>query len=54
MLIAKQLSRETSSLMVTLFRDYFANDKQKRHLKEILLCNNKKLEVEKRIKYNKR
>ena len=49
--LAKQLSKETSSLIVTIFRDYFADDSQKEILKQILLCNSRKFAIEQKTKF---
>ena len=48
----QNISKETKALIVTLYEDYFANEKQKEKIKEILELNQKKAEQEKREKYN--
>lgn len=51
--LSKQnLSIEANSIIVILFRDYFATDYQKIKIKEILKLNQEKLELEKKEKYN--
>ena len=48
----QNISREANAIIITLFRDYFATDKQKEKLEEILKSNEKRLEEIKRKKYN--
>lgn len=48
----QNISKEASAILVTLFKDYFATDKQKEILKNLLNQNQKKLEQEKLKKYN--
>lgn len=44
--------RETNAIIVTLYQDYFANDKQKEVIKSILKLNEKTYQEELRKKYN--
>ena len=46
------ISREANAILITLFRDYFATEKQKNTLESILIQNQEKLEEERRKKYN--
>lgn len=46
------ISNEANAILITLFRDYFATDKQREILKNLLRQNQDKLEQEKREKYN--
>ena len=48
----QNISPEANAIIVNLFRDYFATEKQKVKIKEILDLNQKKEEQEKREKYN--
>ena len=48
----QNISRETNAILVTIFRDYFATEKQKEILKKLLYQNQQKLEQEKSKKYN--
>ncbi len=51
--LSKQnISKEAETIMVILFRDYFATEKQKKVLEDLLKQNQAKLEKEKREKYN--
>ena len=51
--LSKQnISEEANAIFITLYRDYFASEKQKEILEEILVANDKKLEVQKRKNYN--
>lgn len=51
--LSKQnISEEANAVLITLFRDYFATEKQKETLKRILNQNEQKLEKEKMEKYN--
>lgn len=51
--LSKQnISKEANSILVSLFRDYFANEKQKLILEELLEQNQLKQEKEKEEKYN--
>ena len=51
--LSKQnISREANAIIVTLFRDYFATEKQKEKLENILRVNEEKLEQEKHQKYD--
>ena len=44
--------RETNAIIVALYQDYFANEKQKELVKNILKLNEKKYQDELRKKYN--
>ena len=46
------ISRETNSIIITLFRDYFATDVQKEKLMNILKANEVKKQRELQIKFN--
>ena len=48
----QKISKEAYSILVSLFRDYFATDRQKEVLNNLLTQNEKKLEEEKFKKYN--
>lgn len=48
----QNISKEANALIVSLFQDYFATEKQKEKINEILELNEKKLEQEKFEKYN--
>lgn len=48
----QNISKEANAIIVNLFRDYYANEKQKVKIKEILELNQKKEEDKKREKYN--
>ncbi len=48
----QNISIEANSIIVTIFRDYFANDLQKEKLKTILEQNEKKYQEQLREKYN--
>ena len=48
----QNISKEANAIIVNLFRDYYANEKQKDKIKEILENNQKKEEEKKREKYN--
>ena len=48
----QNVSPEANAIIVNLFRDYFASEKQKVKIKEILNLNQKKEEQEKKEKYN--
>ncbi len=51
--LSKQnISQEANTILVLLFRDFFATDKQKEILNKLLLQNEQKLEEEKRKKYD--
>ena len=51
--LSKQyISKEANAILVSLFRDYFATEKQKEVLGNLLNKNQKELEKEKREKYN--
>ena len=48
----QNISKEANAVLVTIFRDYFATDKQKKTLNILLSQNQEKLEEMKREKYN--
>lgn len=48
----QSISPEANAIIVNLFTDYYATEKQKDKIKEILDLNQKKEEQEKREKYN--
>lgn len=48
----QNVSTEAGAIIVTLYRDYFATEEQKKILEEIIELNEKKSELEKRKKYN--
>ena len=48
----QNVSKEASAIIVTIFRDYFATEEQKKKLEEIISLNGKKSEIKKREKYN--
>ena len=48
----QNISKEANAIIVMLFQDYFATEKQKEKIKEILELNEKKSEQEKMEKYN--
>ena len=51
--LSKQnISKEANAIIITLFQDYFAKEEEKEKVQEILELNEKKLEQEKREKYN--
>lgn len=51
--LSKQnISKEAKAIIVTLYRDYYATEKQKNLISQILDLNQKNEETEKRIKYN--
>ena len=51
-LAEQNISREANAILVSLFRDYFATEKQKQILDNLLQQNEQKAEEEKRKKYN--
>lgn len=51
-LAEQNISREANAILVSLFRDYFATEKQKVILDNLLKQNQEKAEQEKREKYN--
>ena len=51
-LSTQNISREANALIVVLYRDYFATEKQKEDLERILELNQQKKELEKKEKYN--
>ena len=48
----QEFLRETNAIIVTLFRDFFATEKQKEKLEKILIDNEEKYQEELRKKYN--
>ena len=48
----QNISKKAYSILVSLFRDYYATDRQKEILNNLLLQNEQKLEEEKLKKYN--
>ena len=51
--LSKQnVSKEASAIIVTIFKDYFASEEQKKKLEEIIELNEKKSEIIKREKFN--
>ena len=48
----QNISKEANAILVNLFNDYFATDRQKEILKNLLIQNQKKLEIQKYEKYN--
>lgn len=48
----QEISIEANAILVSLFRDYFATEKEKQILNNLLNENQKRLEDEKRKKYN--
>ena len=48
----QNISKEANAIIVMLFQEYFATEKQKEKIKEILKLNEKKSEQDKREKYN--
>lgn len=48
----QNISIEANAILVVIFRDYFASEKQKETLNKILVDNQKKAEKEKEQKYN--
>ncbi len=48
----QNISKETNAIIVNLYKDYYATDKQKVIIKNILELNEKKDEHQKREKYN--
>ena len=51
-LAEQNISQNANAILVTLFRDYFATDRQKEVLKNLLQQNQEKIEIEKQKKYN--
>lgn len=47
----QNISEKTSAIIITLFRDYFATDRQKNILEQILAQNDREIEEEKKKKY---
>lgn len=51
--LSKQnISKEANAILISIFRDYFATEIQKKTLQKLLNENQEKLETEKRKKYN--
>ena len=51
--LSKQyISKEANAILITLFRDYFATESQKKTLNNLLNQNQNKLENIRREKYN--
>lgn len=51
--LSKQnVSKEASAIIVTIFKDYFATEEQKKKLEEIIELNEKKSEIIRREKFN--
>ena len=51
--LSKQyISKEANAILISIFRDYFANDRQRKTLNNLLSQNQEKLENIKREKYN--
>lgn len=48
----QNISQNANAILVSLFRDYFATDKQKEILNNLLQQNQDKIEIEKHQKYN--
>lgn len=48
----QNISKEANAILVTLFNDYFATDRQKEILNNLLEQNQQKLEKQKQEKYN--
>ncbi len=51
-LAEQNISQNANAILVSLFRDYFATDNQKKILKNLLKQNQEKIEIEKHEKYN--
>lgn len=51
-LAEQSISQNANAILVSLFRDYFATDKQKEILKSLLQQNQEKIEIEKYQRYN--
>lgn len=51
-LAEQNVSKEASAIIVTIFRDYFSTEEQKKKLEELIKLSEKKTEREKREKYN--
>ena len=48
----QNVSKEASAIIVTIFKDYFASEEQKKKLEGIIELNEKKSEIIKREKFN--
>jgi len=51
-LAEQNISKEANAIIISLFQDYFATEEEKEKVQEILELNEKKLEQERREKYN--
>ena len=51
-LAEQNISIQTNSIIVRLFRDYFANENQRKNLQMVLKHNSQRAEEEKRKKYS--
>lgn len=51
-LAEQNISKKANAIIINLYRDYFATEEQNQKIKEILYCNQKKIEQEKSEKYN--
>ena len=51
-LATQNISREANAIIVVLYRDYFATEKQKEDLEQILELNQRKEDLKKSIKYD--
>ena len=51
-LLKQNISKEANSILISLFRDYFATQRQKEILENLLKQNQQNLEHEKNKKYN--
>ena len=51
-LAEQNISKETNSIIIALYQDYFATEKEKQKINEILKANDEKEEQEKREKYD--
>ena len=51
-LATQNISREANAIIVVLYRDYFATEKQKEDLEQILELNQRKEDINKSIKYD--
>ena len=48
----QNISKESNAIIVALYQDYFSTEEQRQKIREILELNEKKVEQEKREKYN--
>lgn len=51
-LTEQNISKEAGAIIVTIFRDYFATEEQKKELEKLIKLNEKKKEIRKKEKYN--